>query len=145
MTNEIIRDWMSTDVITITADTTLPDAFEMMINEEIRRLPIVELTPAGRQRLVGIVSWGDLREARPTEALTGEINLKQSRWAALTVKDVMTPDPITVKPDDLLAQAALAMLANRASGLPVVDDDGHLVGIITESDIFSKIVVDQWA
>jgi acetoin utilization protein AcuB len=144
MTNEIIRDWMSTDVVTIPADTTLPDAFEIMINEEIRRLPVVEETASGRKRLVGIISWGDLREARPTEALTGEADLEHSRWSTLTVRDVMTPDPITVKPDDLLAQAALAMLANRASGLPVVDNDSHLVGIITESDIFSKIVVDQW-
>jgi acetoin utilization protein AcuB len=144
MSNEKIRDWMSTDVITIPPDTPLPEAFEMMINEEIRRLPVVETTHDGRQKLIGIVSWGDMREARPTEALTGEADLKHSRWASLTVRDIMTPDPITVRADDLLAQAALAMLANRASGLPVVDEEDHLIGIITESDIFSKIVVDQW-
>ena len=59
MKKELVRDWMTTDVITITPDMTLPEAHQLMTNEEIRRLPVVD--KAGH--LVGIVSIGDLVSA----------------------------------------------------------------------------------
>jgi acetoin utilization protein AcuB len=60
-----------------------------------------------------------------------------------TVEDAMTSDPVTVAPDETIQEAAERMLENQVSGLPVVEND-HLVGILTESDIF-KIVVNWWA
>jgi acetoin utilization protein AcuB len=56
----------------------------------------------------------------------------------------MTPDPITISPDDTIGVAARTMLENRVSGLPVMDASGLLVGIITESDIFSMVVLHEW-
>jgi acetoin utilization protein AcuB len=55
----------------------------------------------------------------------------------------MTPQPITISPEATLAEAAQVMLKHKISGLPVVDKQENLVGIITESDIF-RLVVRAW-
>lgn len=53
----------------------------------------------------------------------------------LTARDIMTPDPVTVTPDTPIAQASKIMLEQRFNGLPVVDELGHLLGIICQSDL----------
>jgi CBS domain-containing protein len=55
----------------------------------------------------------------------------------------MTHNPYTVRPDTSVLQAARLMLKHKVGGLPVVDDEGRPVGIITESDIF-RMLIDQW-
>ena len=63
----------------------------------------------------------------------------------MTIKEVMTPDPVTVAEDATVGEAAQKMLENKISGLPVLDPAGvNLVGIITESDIF-RIVAQEWS
>jgi acetoin utilization protein AcuB len=135
---EYVKDWMSSDLITITPDTTLPDADRLMVGKMIRRLPVVE-----DGRLVGIVTYGDIRDARPSRALSlniWELNYLVTR---LRVSEIMTRNPITVRPEATIGEAARLMLRNMISGLPVVDEDGDLVGIVTESDIF-RMVVRDW-
>jgi acetoin utilization protein AcuB len=63
--------------------------------------------------------------------------------AKLNVEEIMTRNPITIFGEATIGEAAQVMLANKISGLPVVDSRGALVGIITESDIF-RIVVQKW-
>ncbi len=57
----------------------------------------------------------------------------------------MTHHPKTISVEATLAEAARMMLEHRVSGLPVVDDDFRVVGIITESDIFSMVVLHEWS
>ena len=57
----------------------------------------------------------------------------------------MTSHPITSSPEATIGEAARTMLEHRVSGLPVVEKDGKLAGIITESDIFSMVVVHEWS
>jgi acetoin utilization protein AcuB len=135
---EYVKDWMSTELITITPDTTLPDADRLMVSKMIRRLPVVE-----DGRLVGIVTYGDIRDARPSRALSlsiWELNYLVTR---LRVAEIMTRNPVTIRPEATIGEAAQLMLRNMISGLPVVDPEGNLVGIITESDIF-RMVVRDW-
>jgi acetoin utilization protein AcuB len=61
-------------------------------------------------------------------------------WAQLTVEKVMSRGVITVHPEDLILDVAQIMLDRKVSGLPVLDEHGYLVGIITESDIFRMLV-----
>jgi acetoin utilization protein AcuB len=61
----------------------------------------------------------------------------------LKVKKVMTQNPITISPFATISEAAWTMLEYKVSGLPVVDQDRKLLGIITESDIF-RLVVQEW-
>lgn len=141
MKKELVKEWMSTDVITITPETTLPEAHQIMTTEEIRRLPVVDRDG----RLVGIVSIGDIRSAEPSPATSLSIWEMNYLLSALTIDKIMTHNPKTIAANATLAEAARMMLEYRVSGLPVVDDDYHVIGIITESDIFSMVVLHEWS
>lgn len=140
MKKELVQDWMTKDVITITLDTSLPEAHQIMMNEEIRRLPIVDKN----NKLLGIVTLGDVRGAQPSPATSLSIWELNYLLSNLKIKEIMTPDPITLNVDATIGEAARTMLEHRVSGLPVVDNAGALVGIITESDIFSMVVLNEW-
>jgi acetoin utilization protein AcuB len=138
MQRELVKDWMTSDVVTISPDTTLPDAHRLMDEKSIRRLPVLK-----DGKLVGIVTRGDVRGAEPSGATTLSIWELHYLLAKVKIKEVMTPNPITISQDATIGEAAQEMLDNRISGLPVVDSGGNVVGIITESDIFG-MVVQQW-
>jgi CBS domain-containing protein len=129
-----VREWMSPNPITITPKTSLGAANRLMKENNIRRLPVVQ-----DGKLVGIVTLGDLREASPSDATSLSIFEIHYLLAKLTVEDIMTRDPVTVSPDTTVYDAAQLMLENKIGGLPVVEE-GHVVGVITESDIFRMVV-----
>jgi len=129
-----VRDWMTLNPVTIGPTATVPQARKLMTELSIRRLPVVE-----RDRLVGIVTLGDLREAEASDAgLLSQFELKDL-LAKQTVDRIMTWEPITALPDMTIQQAAQLMLAHKIAGLPIVEND-LLIGIITESDIFRGLV-----
>jgi CBS domain-containing protein len=130
---------MSSPVEVVHDSTPVGDAYSIMNKHGFRRLPVVDT--AGR--LLGIVTLGDLREARPSPASTLSIYEMNYLLSKLTVGSVMTHNPYTVTPDTPIQNAAQIMLARRISGLPVLDNGGAIVGIITESDIF-RMLIDQW-
>ncbi|MEO5951402.1 MAG: CBS domain-containing protein [Chloroflexia bacterium] len=104
----------------------------------MRRFPVVK-----GDELVGIVTLGDLREARPSPATSLSIYELNYLLGKLTVSQVMTHHPYTVAPDTGIQVAARMMLECKVSGLPVVEAENKLVGVVTESDIF-RMLVDQW-
>lgn len=134
-----IKDWMTGNVMSIKEETSIIDADAIMREHGIRRLPVTN--KAGK--LTGIVTKGDVREASPSDATTLSIWEINHLIAKLQVKDVMTKDVLTIKPDADVIDAAEIMLNKKVSGLPVVDDNGALVGIITESDIFRMLVTNR--
>lgn len=135
---ELVRDWMTRDVITVSPDTSILEAGQFMVDRTIRRLPVVE-----NGALVGIVTYGDVRGARASATAGLDIWELSYRLSKLTVREIMTPNPVTITPDDTIGQAAQLMLNYMIGGLPVLDHDGRLVGILTESDIF-RVVVRHW-
>jgi CBS domain-containing protein len=140
MKHELVRDWMTTDVITINPSTTLPEAHQIMKAQQIRRLPIVDKS----RHLVGIVTIGDIRGAGASSATSLSIWEMNYLLAKLKVKEVMTANPITVSAEATIGEAAQIMLQYKVGGLPVVEASGKLAGIITESDIFEMIVLHEW-
>lgn len=137
MHGNLVKDWMTPEPVVAPPDTTLPEAHNLMAQNNIRRLLVMDV-----DKLVGIVTRGDVRGAEPSEATSlsiFEVNYLLSR---LTVEKIMTRDCITVGPSDPIGKAASLMAENKVSGLPVMDGD-RLVGIITESDIF-RMVVEEW-
>ncbi|MCB8954627.1 MAG: CBS domain-containing protein [Ardenticatenales bacterium] len=129
---------MNSNVITISPDTALPDAHRLMTENRIRRLPVLD-----NGKLVGIVTLGDVREAEPSNATSlsiWELNYLLSR---LPIAEIMTEAPQTVGQDATVGEAAHIMMTHKVSGLPVVDNAGIIVGIITESDIF-RMVAQEW-
>ena len=141
MKKELVRDWMSQEVISIKPEATLPEAHQIMMDEEIRRLPVVD----DDNVLVGIVTLGDVRGAQPSPATSLSIWELNYLLSSLTVEKIMTPKPMTIQPEATIGEAARTLLEHRISGLPVVDQAGKLAGIITESDIFSMVVVHEWS
>lgn len=141
MKKEIVHNWMTQDVITVKPSTTLPEAHQIMMDEEIRRLPVVD----DNGILVGIITLGDVRGAQPSPATSLSIWELNYLLSSLTVEKIMTPQPMTIEPEATIGAAARTMLEHRVSGLPVVSADGKLAGIITESDIFSMVVIHEWS
>ena len=140
MKTELVYNWMSREPITITPNAGLIEANNFLYEYDIRRLPVVD----NNGNLIGIVTLGDIREASPSDEDTLSVWELTCLLARLTVREIMTPDPVTVFSTDTIGEAASLMLENKVSGLPVVDPtDESLVGIITESDIF-RFVVQQW-
>ena len=140
MQQELVKDWMSTDVISVTPDASLADADQLMITHVIRRLPVLEEDGT----LLGIVTYGDIRSARPSRASTLHMWELESMAAHLKVAEFMTTRPLTIQENATIGKAAQLMLNNMISGLPVLNKAGELVGIITESDIF-RLVAKNWA
>ncbi|MDQ7028061.1 MAG: CBS domain-containing protein [Anaerolineae bacterium] len=126
---------MSKSVVTTTPHTPISNTHQLMREKNIRRLPVVD-----DGKLLGIVTIGDVREASPSDATTLSIWELNYLWAQLTVEKIMTRDVFTLQPDTSILDAAEMMLEHKISGIPVVGEDGKLVGIITESDIFRMLV-----
>lgn len=130
----LVKDIMSANVYTVSPQTTLPDAMALMEEKKIRRLPVVE-----NDRLVGIVTLLDLVRASPSPATSLSVWELNYLLAKLPVKDIMAKNPLTVRSDVPIDEAAKVMREHRIGGLPVVDD-GKLVGMITETDIFTAFL-----
>jgi CBS domain-containing protein len=130
-----VRDIMTSPAITIGPDATLPAANVVMKEKQIRHLPVVE-----KGRLVGIVSRGDLREASISASINADQYELHFMLNRLTVGRLMTRKVRTVTPDALVVDAAELMTEYKIAGLPVVDAEGAVVGIITESDLLKMLV-----
>lgn len=134
-----VQDFMTENPIVVTPDTTLIDAYSLMADNDIRRLPVIE-----EDELIGIVTMSDILRSIPN-ILTEEEYDEETRLTVVdrTVREVMASDPITITPEDTIQDAADLMLEYQVSGLPVVLDT-KIIGIITESDIF-RLVVEAWS
>lgn len=126
----LIGERMSKPVITISPDMPIPDALNLMKKEHIRRAPVVK-----DGKLAGIVSDKDLLNASPSPVTTLSIWEMNYLLSKVTVSQVMTSNVLTVTEDTPIEQAARIMADNKIGGLPVMRD-GHVVGIITETDLF---------
>lgn len=133
----LVRDRMTANPVTIDPEAILPEAFDLMKRNKIRRLPVVR-----SEKLVGILTELDILKFSPSPATSlsvWEINYLISK---IKVKEVMTRDPITVREDAPVEEAALLMRDNKVGALPVLSakEPSRLAGIITESDIFDAFV-----
>ena len=132
-----VRDWMTSDPVTIQADAPLIQAYELMKENEIRRLPVVNR----QKELVGMITRNDLLQHVPFFPDEEDLE-KELPYINLTVEDAISYDTISVESTDTIQDAAETMLEAKISGLPVLAGN-KLVGIITESDIF-RLVVAEW-
>lgn len=130
----LVRDRMTAPAITIDPKTAIYDALSLMKEKRIRRFPVVK----GR-RLVGIVTWTDLMRASPSPATTLTVWEIPYLLMKAPISEVMTRDVITVTPAATIEDAAVLMRRHKIGGLPVVDQ-GAVVGVITESDIFDAFI-----
>lgn len=130
-----VRDIMTSPALTITPETSVPAAIALMKQHTIRHLPVVE-----SGRLVGMISRGDLREASIAASINADQYELHFLLNKLTVARLMTRKVHTVTPDAFIVHAAELMTEHKIAGLPVVDERGGVLGIITESDLLRMLV-----
>jgi acetoin utilization protein AcuB len=130
----LVKDKMTMNVLAVNPDTTVPEALALMEEKKVRRLPVVD-----KDRLVGIVTLLDLVRASPSPATSLSVWELNYLLAKLPVKDVMTKNVFSVEANTPIDDAAALMRENRIGGLPVKDND-KLVGMITETDIFTAFL-----
>jgi CBS domain-containing protein len=131
-----IRFWMRAPAVTINSAAPLSEALALMREHDVRRLPATLDTG----ELRGIITQGDIRGADILRvAGLHPVDIADA-LRHVRVCDVMSLDPLTVTPETGLREAALLMIENKIGGLPVVDDDNTVVGIITESDLFEALL-----
>jgi len=128
---------MSQPPVVVSWDAPVLEAAALMESRDIRRLPVVN----ERNRVIGIISLGDVREATSVYAIANPYAPEQDE-IVLAVDEVMSMPVYTVKPDDDLLTAVRLMLEHKIGGVPVVDAEEHPVGMVTESDIFRLLL--QW-
>lgn len=131
-----VQDWMNENAIVVSPDASLADAYTLMVENEVRRLPVVD------RELIGIITYSDILRHVPVSAEEVD-EATRVLLTQRTVREVMTYSPMTINPSATIQEAAERMLEYQVSGLPVVRN-GKVVGMITESDIF-RLVVESWA
>lgn len=127
----LVRDWMTKNVITLGLKTTVVDAAEIMRTKKIRQFPVIDINGT----LVGIVSDRDIRDAMPSKYLPGDA-ANGGSLSSLRAADIMTAEPLTVTPLTPIDLVASTLQRHKFGGLPVVDEAGRLVGIVTVADVF---------
>lgn len=116
----LVSKWMNKKVISVQANDSVIKAQLLLNDHNINRLPVMD-----KGMLVGIVTARDLR-ILPSETLR--------------VKNVMTKNPVTVSWNYTIGEAAEILLQHNISSGPVIDEDGHVIGIITKGDLFKVLV-----
>ncbi len=122
-----VADFMTKDLVTVREADDLALAEALLKLGGIRHLPVVR-----ERKLVGILTQRDVLRS----GLSGKQAARE-----MAISEVMTKDPTSVRPGLGLAQAARLMLEHKYGCLPVCEDDGTLVGIVTEAD-FVRFAAD---
>jgi CBS domain-containing protein/RNA polymerase-binding transcription factor DksA len=137
-----VKPYMTGSPVTIEAGASALEALDLMIEHGIRHLPVVD----AKRRVTGVLSFDDLRAAFPLPISLKAPPPPQERPALreLAVGEVMTYAPVTVTADAPLEEATQLMAERRIGCLPVVDEDGRLDGIVTETDLLHALVTLLW-
>lgn len=125
-----VKDLMQTDVVTLRRSDTLQIADTCMRQGLIRHLPIVNAD----NQLIGLVAQADLFKASASSVLPLTRAPEKGWLGTVAVRDVMITDLITITPDAEIVEAVDLLAAGRLGCLPVVVENSHLVGILTETD-----------
>lgn len=136
MDTQLVRNWMTPNLITITPQTTLPSVRQLMRDHHLHHLPVVN-----KDKLVGVVTWHDIHRAEAWDGVDFGGYELNSLLDQLSAKEFMSYKPITISPDATIEEAARLILEHKIGGLPVVEDD-KLIGIITATD-FCRLFILQ--
>ena len=130
-----VRDRMSRNPATVKPDDGLKDAIWKMEHGHFRHLPVID----EHGKLIGMLTDRDIRLIRPSLAFTDKQEAAVQLWS-ISVLQAAVFDPISVKPDTSLREAAELMLRWHVGGLPVVEDHDKPVGMITYTDLLREFV-----
>jgi acetoin utilization protein AcuB len=130
----LVKDFMTKNVITAHVDEKVSDAITKMKENNIKHLPIID-----GDKIFGIVSIKEIEEYSPSKATSLDIFELHYLLSKITLKEIARRDVITITPDVPIEEAGAIMYKNRIGSLPVLEN-GKLVGIISDRDIFKLLI-----
>lgn len=148
-----VGEVMESEVVAVSPDSPITEVVELLLDKDFTAVPVID----ENRKVVGMVSDRDLltrggmsvglslkRATDPefVRALHAELSNPASK-----ARDVMTTTVVSVKPDASLGSAAKTMVEQHLKRLPVVDDDGRLIGILGRFDVLNTIAavsLPQW-
>lgn len=125
-----VRDLMERDIVTLKETDSLDIADDVMRLGRIRHMPVV----GAGDRLVGILSQRDLFRAGISSVLQFRHSLEKEWLAKIPVEDAMSREVIVTSADTSISDAVRLMIEMKIGCLPVVDEEGTLVGLLSETD-----------
>jgi CBS domain-containing protein len=144
-THLTVADVMTRDVAQVQPDTPVSNIVTLLIDRALRALPVIDAD----RHVVGIITDGDLITRGPADLSVDlqralPLTERAAQVATLTdephrAADLMTPNPVTLRANTTLAQAAAVMADRHLKRLPVVDDQGQLVGMVSRSDLLKTV------
>jgi len=131
-----VSDWMTTKVFTVKQDDNISDAIKLLKEKKVKHLPVVE----DGEKVVGILSDRDIKDYTPSKVSTFDIHELNYILFTTKVAKIMVKNVIIAMPDMPIEEAAMVMYDKNIGCLPVVNQ-GKLIGIISDKDLF-RVLVD---
>jgi acetoin utilization protein AcuB len=131
----LVKNWMSKNVITVNIKDSMQDAIKLLKENDIKMLPVMK-----KGKLVGIITDRDLKRASASDATTLDVHELLFLLSKIKIKDIMTKDPIMIPDDFTVEETAEILLKNKISGAPVINNEGQVVGTITQTDLFKVLI-----
>lgn len=129
-----VKDIMTENPISIPLDYSVSKAYKLMNEKGFSQLPVVD----ENNTLVGLITESSLEEVSPSSNLNDyEINYLLSKTK---IRDIMQTGFYVIKEDTIIENAALIIKDNRISSICVIDDEKHLSGIVTKTDLFKSLI-----
>ena len=127
-----VRDWMSSPVVVVDPDSSVSHALTLMRRRNIHSV-VVDISD--KNPAYGIVTSTDIRD---------KIVAEERNPAEMTVREIMSGPIVTAKPEWTLKECSRVMQEKRIHHLPVADENGTLVGLISSTDIFAAVEETGW-
>lgn len=129
-----VSDWMTRKVFTVAPDSSVSEAMNLIRAKKIKHIPVVR-----DGKLKGIVSDRDIRDYSPSRATTLDVYELHYLLATAKVKEIMKSGVVTVASDTPIEEAAMLLCDRNIGCLPVIEE-GRLIGIISDRDIFRALI-----
>lgn len=127
---KLVGDFMTTELTTLESDARLLDATLLMRSSGLRHLPVVK-----DGRPVGVISDRDVQRASPSIFSKMSPEEYNKMFETTSIEQVMAKEPFTAAPDTPVREVLQAMLDQRLGSCLVVDQEGRLMGIVTNTDL----------
>ena len=129
-----VREHMTPNPLTVDVTMSVAKAHRIMGDKSVRHLPVVK-----NGDLIGIVTLSDILDLSLSES--NHMNFFEPNYlmGSVPVDELMTPEPVTISPNNSVLEAADLMFEHDIGSLPVMEDS-KIIGIITKTDIFHLVV-----
>ncbi|MCA9692104.1 MAG: CBS domain-containing protein [Myxococcales bacterium] len=136
--NESIRHIMSTELVTAHPGERLSDVRQRMLEHKVHHLPVVD-----GGRFIGLITSNDIMRVHWGDFYSQQSEQAEALLNTVSLRETMQEDVLTIKPSATVRDAVTLLSTGTFHSLPVVDDDGALVGMVTTTDLL-RYLLEQY-